>query len=222
MSTDVKGIFTTYVVPAGAAGAALPLAYPFLERKSALQTGATMPGSGGVLRGVGTASLVAKIVGVQKVAQNGTTALLQHCGADPKSTGSIVFSTFVGSAVVSGYYADFNKRTMQVANVAQASLNAKVAQRGLVVGREMPFLAIDPVSEKLRENYGGTLLTDTACDFVSGGMGSVTGQMQDTLLSRLQKGLPLVSESLWKGGANRALGLGIFAVGYAKVKQLFS
>jgi len=208
-------IFNTYVLPSFAAGVALPWAFPMLEQKSAAQTESPPPAPGGIQRGIKMAPTIAKIVGTQKIVQNGSAAFFEkQFGWTPTSFPSIFCSSLLSAAATSGFYADFNKSTL-----TGKILPLTPWQRLAIISREQTFLATEPANRAMKENCPKNIVVETACDFASGAMGSVAGHIPDTILSRMQKGRSLHPRHWMRGSPQRALALGIFNIVYEGVKK---
>lgn len=224
-----QGLWNTmvsYFTPPAAAAVAIVPAYRDFAAKSDLQRGlAVTPLSyrNWFRGGVEAARPVGVLVGAQMVVQPVVERALKG-ESNSSGWGATLGSSAVVGGLSSPFVAVFNGYTMGW-DWKKSLRNYTPKQAAVITVQETAFVgglsAADKVSSFMRGIFGDNKAVDYASTFVAGASGSLAGHPANTALTRAQSGLPFNARQCMSGGATKARGVGIFAVGYKLMKETF-
>lgn len=230
MSSIDQNIWSSWIVPPVAAGAAIVPTYYGFAVKTAQQLGQPIPKMGPVeaLRGgFRLAPTVSGLVGLQMIFQNGTQQKVQelmgHGPNDAPTFFETAASSFLVGAASSPGIAVFNGQAAGQTPMG-ALRNMSFKQVGAITCQESAFVlgmsASAHVNALAKEHFGESTAVQYASSFVAGACGSVAGHAANSALTRWQNGLTVDKLSqLARGGPVKAVATGIFAMGFHAAKE---
>lgn len=223
------------------AGAAIIPNYWAWVHKSAQQMGKVAPQIGirkALYRGAAEgAPAVTLIVGSQTIAQDVVERGLEHI-MTPGTTKSQATSSLIVGATTSPLLAAYNGKSAGL-GFWESIRRVNAKQVGAISTRETAFLfslrGYGPIKEVFDRALGESRANGYLAAFTSGGIGSVVAHPADTLLTRWQNNMPIVTTTsttpivervatcgrmlMW-GWARKSLGTAGFAVTYRIAKEI--
>lgn len=212
---------------AAAASIANPLVFRDLMAKSDQQRGLPIKNHSYrtiVCEGIKSTPSVGCLVGGQMLFQ-GYIEKKVCKGEEPGFVEKLESSAITG-AVSSPIVAVFNGKTMGQ-SLGETMRKFTPKQAGIITAQETAFVvgisASDTIAEPIKQVLGDNNLVKYGVAYVSGAAGSFAGHWANTILTRMQKGLPVENFSqCWWGVARKTRALGLFAVGYKFVSEQLS
>ncbi|MBS0634777.1 MAG: hypothetical protein JSR37_04870 [Verrucomicrobia bacterium] len=233
MSSSDQTMWSSWVVPPFAAGAAIIPPYYGFVVKTAQQLGQPVPkmGPADVLRGgCRIAPTVAGLVGMQMIVQGSVEQKVQEVVGHGQGKAPTMFETaassFVVGALSSPAIAVFNGQAAGQTPL-HALRNMSFRQFGAISVQETAFVmgmsASRHINDVAKGFFGDGDAVQYGSSFVSGAIGSLAGHPANTALTRWQNGLPVQGISqLARGAPVKAMATGLFAAGYHVVKDLLN
>ena len=258
---SAKHFATNFVVPPVAAATAIVIPYCFFERKSYFQTDQVPPrfkffkamkGESSPMKamkgGVGAMPSIVMVVGVPVVAQEKVENFVKrYWPFENKDNKSTTAQMVLSAAAVGGLsvvpLAYFNGRTNNM-TLKESWKNLTWKHSVAIVSRETSCLVAwriaGPLSDYMKGISNGSQAVEWGTVFMTGAIGSLVGHPGDTVLSRLQKQLPLedprqlyrapagaerkaaakrLFRQMYLGAGSRAFGLSVFTCFYTMNKK---
>lgn len=197
--------------------------FPYLQ-KSALATGESVQfGVRMWFNGArATAPIVTLLLGSQLVAQKGLSFAFTKEGSAPSKTAIIASSVITGLVTVPIATA-LNAATLPDLSPIEAVRKMSLKEASSMGVRETGFVltmaARDPIYRAIVPYTGEGRVIEKITAVVVTIIGSLLTQPADTIVTRMQKGLPVTWSCLMKGSVPRALAVSGFGILYDAIEK---
>lgn len=228
--TQMHAMWSSWIVPPIAAGAAIVPTYYGFAIKTAQQLQKPIPSMSvleALMGGMRLAPTVAGLVGTQMVLQNASERKIKQLFGDPQERSVTFFETtassFLVGAVSAPGIAIFNG---QAANQSPMSSlrNLTLKQAGAISMQETAFVMGMSAGGHLyglaKEHFGDNDVIKHGSNFITGALGSLCGHPANTALTLWQNGLKVEKAfQLGRGAPAKAIATGVFSMGFQVAKE---
>lgn len=228
--SQISTLWSSWIVPPVAAGAAIVPTYYGFAVKTAQQLQKPIPTMSALevlMGGLRLAPTVAGLVGTQMVLQNASERKIKRLFGNPEDKAATLVETAASSLLVGAMSAPgiaiFNGQAAKQSPLTSLR-NLTVKQAGAISAQETAFVmgmsAGGHVYAFAKKHFGDNEAMKYGSSFITGALGSLCGHPANTALTLWQNGLKVENIfQLARGGPAKAIATGVFSMGFQLAKE---